>query len=133
MGRTIILLTLFSQSYIFYNGDYSMLDKMLLDFFLLFMFLKNNLSHSNSKLRAVWMTLILNIYLNIYLKFWVKFLLCFKRHPTMNKVWNMGLSSSFSFSKVFFLLMVLIVSSSSPSPSPSNDSPSNYEGLFHRF
>ena len=39
----------------------------------------------------------------------------------------MGLSSSVSFSKVFFLLMVLIVSSpinNSPSPSPSNDSPS---------
>ena len=32
----------------------------------------------------------------------------------MNKVLNMGLSSSFSFSKVFFLLMVLMVSSLSP-------------------
>ena len=41
----------------------------------------------------------------------------------MNKVWNMGLSSLFSFSKVFFLLMVLMVSSSSP----SNDS---YSGFF---
>ena len=51
----------------------------------------------------------------------------------MNKVWNMGLSSSFSFSEVFFLLMVLIVSSSSPSssPSPNNDSPSNYAPIYY--
>ena len=32
----------------------------------------------------------------------------------MNKVWNKGLSSSFSFPKVFFLLIVLMVSSPSP-------------------
>ena len=44
----------------------------------------------------------------------------------MNKVWSMGLSSSFSFPKVFFLLMVLIVSSPSNN-SPSDDSPSPRE------
>ena len=51
----------------------------------------------------------------------------------MNKVWNMGLSSSFSFSKLFFLLMVLMVSSSSPSnnsPSPREPKNQSSSGFF---
>ena len=59
----------------------------------------------------------------------LSFFTVIKKHSrTVNKVWTMGRSSSFSFSKVFFLLMVLMVSSPSLSNnSPSNDSPSPRE------
>ena len=48
--------------------------------------------------------------LNIFKKYLSLFAVI-KRHTTMSKVWNKGLSSSFSFLKVFFILMVLMVSS----------------------
>ena len=47
----------------------------------------------------------------------------------MNKVWNMSLSPSLSFPKVFLLLMVLMVSSPSPSPSPSPSNEGNLDNV----